>query len=506
MKGKIDTSKRSSLKALGALSVASIAGTALASETSTKISWDESYEIVIVGSGFAGLAAAVEAHRKGAKKIVVLEKMPYFGGNSVVCHGNANFVGTELQKKYGVEDSEELLFQDQMKASRGYNHPDVLRHIISLGNYCYEMTKDCGVEYTTIQHSGGSSVPRSHGNKEQNGAGMIRPMLKTVQSHGTETRVRAKFEKLLFDNSGKVAGIRVRQGYIFGKESSGKVINIQATGGVIMATGGFSQNVELRKSHDPGLTSDVGCTNAPGATGDGLIEMINQGANPIHLSFIQMGPWASPDEKGFGVCAPFSLFNFPHGIAVDIKTGKRFMNELADRKVRADAIMTHRDEQHNPIPPILFASVEHAKQNYSYDNVIKAGVGWKFESAEAMAKHFNIPLKPLNEQIELWNSFVAKGVDDQFGKPMDFAKKMGQMKGPLIAIRLWPKVHYCQGGVEINTKAEVISMQTNQPIPGLYAAGEVAGGVHGASRLGACSVPDCLAMGITAARSIMDKA
>ncbi|BDY05131.1 hypothetical protein F0521_21720 [Ferrimonas sp. YFM] len=183
-------------------------------------------------------------------------------------------------------------------------------------------------------------------------------------------------------------------------------------------------------------------------------------------------------------------------------TGKRFMNEIADRKTRADAELACRDAQGKPLPPIMITSYEHAKQHPNCKKVLKYGVGWKFDSLEELAKHFDVPLKPLQEQIEEYNGYVKTGNDEQFGKNMGKAKGK-YLKAPFTVVRLWPKVHYCQGGVQINTKAEVKDSFTGKRIEGLYAAGEVAGGMHGVSRLGSCSIPDCMVMGMTAARSIM---
>ncbi len=134
--------------------------------------------------------------------------------------------------------------------------------------------------------------------------------------------------------------------------------------------------------------------------------------------------------------------------------------------------------------------------------VLKYGVGWKFDSVEELAKHFNIPFKALKKQIAEYNSYVKSGVDEQFGKPMGKAKGK-YLKAPFVTVRNWPKVHYCQGGAKINVKAEVIDSTTWKPIPGLFAAGEVAGGMHGVSRLGSCSIPDCMVMGMTAAKTMM---
>jgi flavocytochrome c len=269
-----------------------------------------------------------------------------------------------------------------------------------------------------------------------------------------------------------------------------------------MATGGFAQNIGLRMAQDPTLTHEVGCTNTPGATGEGMLEMFRLGAVPVHLAHIQSGPWASPDEGGFGYVSNYSIFNFPHSIAINRMTGKRFMNEIADRKTRADAELACRDAKGEPLPPILITSYKDSKQHPNTAKVLKYNVGWKFDSLEALAKHFEVPLKPLKAQIEEYNRYVNSGEDKQFGKNMTKAKDK-YIEAPFTVVRLWPKVHYCQGGVQVNTKAEVKDSLTGKPVAGLYAAGEVCGGIHGVSRLGSCSIPECMVMAMTAARSMM---
>ncbi|TKB58274.1 flavocytochrome c [Ferrimonas aestuarii] len=501
-------SRRSTLKKLGALGLTGAAvpftAGAVTCESKDKVTWNQSYDIICVGSGFTGLAAAIEAKRKGANSILVIEKMPYCGGNGVINAGQGCFANTPLQHKLGIKDSAELMVSDQMKAGRGIANKALLTHIANLGPYAFKMTQECGAVYLDFcQQPGGHSAPRSHQVVERSGAGIIRPMLAECEKLGIEVRTRVKFDDLVFDDDQRVVGIKVTEGHYHDRPKLGKAAAYRATKGVVMATGGFTQNLRLRMAQDPTLTDEVVSTNAPGATGDGLVSMMKAGANPVHLAHIQSGPWASPDEGGFGYAPNYAIFNFPHSIAIDRMTGRRFMNELGDRKERADAELERRDAKGNPLPAILLTSKAHSSLNqHSLDNVLEAKIGWEFESLEAVAKHFDIPYQPLKQQVEEWNRYVKAGKDSQFGKPMDLVKDK-VMQAPFSVIRLWPKVHYCMGGVQIDTKAQVLCAQTGEPIKGLYAGGEVAGGVHGVSRLGGCSIPDCLAMGITAARSIM---
>jgi len=496
--------RRNFIKGMGAAAGVAIASPAMAiSEKADGVKWDKEVEVLIIGSGFAGLAAAIEATRKGAKDVHIFEKMSYFGGNSAINGGLFAAPGTPMQKKEGVQDSVDRMVADQMKSGRGIADEALLRHVASHAVEALQMTMDAGAEFHPyLQQLGGHSVARTYQTTVSCGAGITQPLYKECKRIGVKTHNRSKFEGFILGEDGKVEGVKMREGYYFKEEDSGKLVYIRAKRGVIAATGGFAQNIDLRMAQDPTLTAEVGCTNAPGATGEGMYEMFRLGAIPVHLAHIQSGPWASPDEGGFGYVSNYSIYNFPHSMAINRLTGKRFMNEIADRKTRADAELSCRDEKGEALPPILITSYKDSKKHPNTKKVIKYNVGWKFDTIEELAKHFEVPLKPLKAQIEEYNSYVKSGDDKQFGKNMTKAKDKF-IEAPFTVVRLWPKVHYCQGGVQVTTKAEVKDSFTGQPISGLYAAGEVCGGIHGVSRLGSCSIPECMVMGMTAARSVM---
>ncbi|PKI29260.1 flavocytochrome c [Shewanella sp. Choline-02u-19] len=496
--------RRNFIKGMGAAAGVAMAAPAMAiSEKADGVKWDKEVEVLIIGSGFSGLAAAIEATRKGAKDVHIFEKMSYFGGNSAINGGLFAAPGTPMQKTEGVQDSVDRMVADQLKSGRGIADEALLRHVASHAVEALQMTLDAGSEFHPyLQQLGGHSVARTYQTTVSCGAGITQPLLNECRKLGVHTHNRAKFEGFLVGEQGEVVGVKMRENYHFEEDQPGKVINIRAKRGVIMATGGFAQNVDLRMAQDPTLTAEVGCTNAPGATGEGMYEMFRLGAIPVHLAHIQSGPWASPDEGGFGYVSNYSIYNFPHSMAVNRLTGKRFMNEIADRKTRADAELSCRDEKGNALPPILITSYKDSKKHPNTKKVIKYNVGWKFDSVEELAKHFEVPLTALKAQIAEYNEYVKSGDDKQFGKNMTKAKDKF-IQAPFTVVRLWPKVHYCQGGVQVNTKAEVKDSFTGQSISGLYAAGEVCGGIHGVSRLGSCSIPECMVMGMTAARSVM---
>jgi len=188
------------------------------------------------------------------------------------------------------------------------------------------------------------------------------------------------------------------------------------------------------------------------------------------------------------------LAGFPYGILVDMKSGKRFVNELSDRKLLVDAMLNSGRE--------AVAIVDSMGVHYAstLDKCLKRGVVKRFESIEELAQDNQIPLDVLKETIRNYNASVEKGEDNEFGKPMPDDLSPIQYP-PYYSIRLISKVHHCMGGVQINAQAQVIHVQTHMPIGRLYAAGEITGGIHGASRLGSNAITDCLVFGRIAGRN-----
>ena len=510
-KGEIkmtDISRRKLFGAAGAasLGLAGMVPVASASECGKPVKWNETKEFVIIGTGFAGLAAALEAHQGGMKsdQILILEKMSFPGGNSVINGGAVAAAGTDMQKAEGIKDSPDLLYADIVKAGGGLAHPELARHIAdeSVENF-YWLRDKIGVKFKAVTYHGGHSVKRSHAVESNSGAGFILPMLERLKEVGIKPQLRTKVEQLIVNDKGCVEGVKARTGYTFGKEESGKVVYIRATKGVLLATGGFSQNVKIRMSHDPRLTAAFTSTNQPGATGETIQQAQEIGANTIQMDWIQLGPWTSPDEQGFGVAPLFVESAVGYGPMIDPATGKRFVKETGNRKVRADAIVAIGH------PCLIYTSAVNAKANIIgknmtdelYKHAREAGVVKEYPTLKAMADDLKIPFDQLKKTNDDFNSYMKAKKDPEFDC-MIFDNAVPNEEGPFLAVRLWPRVHHCMGGLEINNKAEVLSCR-GEPIKGLYAAGEVTGGVHGMVRLGTVAVADCMIFGRTAARTAL---
>jgi flavocytochrome c len=301
--------------------------------------WDEKTDVLVIGSGFAGLAAAIEAANAGAS-VVVLEKMKAAGGNSIISDGGIAAADTVMQKKRGISDTPGLMYDDMLKAGLGINYPDLVRKVTERSNEVLQWTIDyLGVEYMDrLDIFGGHSVPRCLTPVGVSGKTIIRQQLNKLKELGIKVRTGVFFKAFIKDEKGEMTGVLVQDGYRFNQPGNGTEKRIGIKRGIVLATGGFSSDVEFRVTQDPRLTQDIDTTNKPFATAEALKEALKIQAMPVHLSHIQLGPWETPDEKGYGVGARFSDYIvFPYGLVIDPDSGKRVVNELADRKTVSDS-------------------------------------------------------------------------------------------------------------------------------------------------------------------------
>lgn len=481
--------KKTAATGLVLAGTATLAGCGLGSGGES-IKWSEEADIVIIGSGFAGLAAALEATEAGAK-VKIIEKMPTPGGNSIINGGDMAAAGSKMQAEMGIEDSPELMLEDMLKAGLYLNHPEKVKLVAERSVEALEWVMNyVGTKFVTVNYHGGHSVPRTHQAETGSGGDIVRPMLDKLKEKGIEVETNRKMVRLIQNEEGRVIGVEVLDKYKFGQEDSGTPVFIKAQKAVILAAGGFSQDLQMRMIHDPKLTDKLDSTNHLGATGEVLRAAMKIGAMDVQLDWIQLGPWASPDEKGFGYVPHFCERLVGYAPMINPKTGKRFINETGNRKVRADAILEIGE-------PVIHVADEYAARKQvipsSFEGGLRNGSIKQFDTLEQVAEHYNIPLQPFLEEIQRWNSIVEKGQDDDFGC-MIFPDAKPMTTGPFYAARLWPKVHHCMGGLVTNTQCQVIN-QDFEPIKGLYAAGEITGGVHGAVRLGGCAVTDCIVNG-----------
>ncbi len=493
------SSRRRFLTNSGRMLAAGVAGAALLPQAANAEAgcsgelpgkWDESYDIVIVGTGFAGLAAAIEARQAGAS-VLVIDKMRTYGGNSIINGGDMAAVGNRFQKAAGIQDSPEQLMNDMLKSGMHLNHPELTRICAERSGETFDWCEQVvGAKFVKLVFHGGHSVKRTAELEGGTGAGLVNPQYAKAGEMGAKIVLGTKMDRLIKNADGRVVGMEVRHHYRFPDESTGQKATIQARKAVILTSGGFAQNVELRMIYDPRVDARFGSTNHEGATGEATLEACRIGAMDLQMDWLQLGPWTSPDEKGFGNVPQFCEPLVGYGLIVDPATGKRFIMETGNRKLRADAIMALNH------PVVIIADSANVQREVVPDILargLEQGAVKKYDTIEAVAAAYQIPLEALKDQIALWNSYVAKKADPDFGCKI-FPDTTPTVAAPFYVARLWPRVHFCQGGLVIDKDARVQSFGM-KAIPGLYAAGECAGGIHGAVRLGSCSTLSAVVFG-----------
>lgn len=490
-------SRRNFIKG-GALLGAGALGAATFSACSTgggsdSVSWDKETDVLIVGSGFAGYAAALHAHDAGAD-VMIMDKRGNIGGNSLKCDGDIAVCNSSAQKEHGVQDSVDNYVNDMLVAGLNLNDIEKCRLIAERSNEIFEWLNSLGVTWakddsgkTDILPYGGHSTRRTI-KADGAGAAIVGALRKEAEARGLEVECRLMLVDLIKNGDGRIIGAKVAKSPD-GCSASEKNINIKARRGVVLATGGFGDDVEFRMQQDPRLDDTVGCTNLAYSDRNALTPALRAGALPIHLDWIQLGPWCSPDIGTYGPDGTYIDAGFPYGPVVAPQTGRRIVSELTDRKRYCDAILANEE-------PLIQIVDERNLPEWSLkylEQCIEGGCTWRMNSIEEIADKFDIPLEPLKDEIARYNTFVVNKLDEDFNKPIpDTALPVEEP--PYCVTRIWPRVHHCMGGVKTDIDCRVIDTSL-QTMEGLFAAGEVVGGVHGACRLGSCSTADCLVNG-----------
>jgi len=460
-------------------------------------SWDDHTDVVVIGSGAAGLSAAIEARLAGAA-VMVFEKMPVTGGNTRISDGGLSAPDNFMQKRLGVVDSPQLFYEDILRAGLGLNHPDLVGVVARHGAEAVDWIWSLGVRYADrLDQLGGHSVPRCVTIENNAGHEIIKALTARCRQMGVSIHTRCTLERLITGDSGKVTGVCLSRTTPALKQSSDpeidagsdRIQHIRAHRAVVLATGGFGSDVAFRTCQAPRLEGTIGTTNHKGATAEGMTAALKVHAMPLHLSWIQLGPWGCADETGYGKGARFASYSvFPAGILVDPAMGSRIVNEWADRRQRSDAILK---TGHACIGIVDDKGAK--KELDSLASCLKTGKIRQFDTLADLGAAYDMPDKSLEQTVADYNQWTGQHRPDRFGK-LPKKDTMPLDTPPFYAVRLWPKVHYTPGGLHIDTHARVMDL-SHRPIPGLFAAGEVTGGIHGAGRLGGCALTECIVFG-----------
>ena len=438
-------------------------------------------DIVIIGAGGAGMTAAINAAQAG-KDVILVEKMPYAGGNTTKATGGMNAAETHYQAEQGIEDSVEQFVEDTMEGGHNINDRDLVETMAENSAEGIDWLDSIGAPLPKVSFSGGATNARIHAPEDGSGVGayLVTSMLKKVDELDIDVMYNKKATELI-SKDGTVTGVKA--------ESNDTNYTIKAKA-VILATGGFGNNEDMIVQYREDLKGTV-TTSAPGITGDGIVMAEEVGADLVDIDQIQLHPTV---EQKTSMLITESVRG--DGAILVNQDGKRFTDELLTRDVVSAAEL----EQPGSYAYIIFDQRlrEGLKATEKY---ISTGITVQGDTIEDLAEKIGVDPKTLSETLSSWNKYVADKNDPDFGRTTGMDNDLSQ--APYYAIKIAPGIHHTMGGVHIDTSARVIDKDGNT-IPGLFAAGEVVGGVHGGNRIGGNAVADIVVFGKIASDSAVE--
>ncbi|MFQ0971686.1 flavocytochrome c [Gilliamella sp. BG1] len=443
---------------------------------------DQSFDVVVVGSGGAGLTAAIQAHDLGAN-VVIVEQMSVIGGNTNKASAGMNAAETKFQKLKGITDSKELFYNETMIGGKNKNNPDLLHYFVENAPNAIDWLDENGIELSGITTTGGMSIDRTH--RPESGAAvggfLISGLVKNINKRGIDVMLDTVVTEIMTENN-KVVGVKVSE-----EDGSNHVIKTKV---VIIATGGFSANTTMVEKYRPDLKGFV-TTNHKGATGSGIMLLEKLGAGTVDMGEIQIHPTV---EQTTSYLISESIRG--GGAILVSQNGQRFVNELDTRdKVSAEIIKLPEHYAY-----ILFDQ-QVRNENKAVEEYVSNELVSQANTIEELAQKLSIDTNTLTKTVKRYNQFAITKQDKDFGRTTGIRHPIE--KGPFYAIKIAPGVHHTMGGVTINTQTQVLDANKNI-IQGVFAAGEVVGGVHGANRIGGNAVADIIIFGRQAGKKAAD--
>ena len=489
-------------------------------------------DVVVVGAGGAGMTAAITAAAEG-KSVVILESQSMVGGNSVRATGGMNAGKTvyqdenEFGESAGVEktlktaaekyadnetitalaktvseqwaayqanptgyfDSVELMELDTMIGGKGINDPELVETLCANSADAIDWLDEHGITLHNVSSFGGASVKRIHrpvnaeGKTVSVGSYMIPLLQENCEKAGVKMMLDTTATEILTDANGAAVGVKATG-------ASGETVTVNAKA-VVLATGGFGANLDMVVKYKPELKGFM-TTNAPGIQGQGIEMAQAIGAATVDMDQIQIHPTV---EANTAALITEGLRG--DGAILINEEGKRFIDEVGTRDVVSAAEIAQTGSYSWLVVDQAMADASSVIQGY-----IKKGYTVTGATYEELGKAMGVDAAAFAETMEKWNGYVEAKNDPDFGRT-SFANKLDT--APYYAIKVTAGVHHTMGGLKINANTEVLN-EKGEVIPGLFAAGEVTGGVHGANRLGGNAVADFTVFGRIAGAAASDYA
>jgi fumarate reductase flavoprotein subunit len=447
-----------------------LSGLLLAGMSMVTSAADESTDVLVIGGGGAGLSAAIAAKENGAN-VIIVEKMPMLGGNTNYATGGLNASETELQKQKGVHDTNQKFYDDTMKGGKFKNNPSLVKVMTEKSAEIVKWLGEKGADLTDLGRMAGQGEDRTHRPKggAPVGPDMVDALATVTEKENITTKLKTKAVDIQNDGNKKIVTV---------EGPDGKTYEIEAKS-VVIATGGFGANPDMVVKFVPELKG-FGTTNHPGATGDGIGLAEKVGADFVDMKEIQTHPTVVPKVNYMITEAVRG-----NGAILVNRDGKRFVNELETRDVVSKAEL---DQKGGTAYLVFDDGVRQslkAIDGYKKRNLLTEGA-----TPEELANKLNIPADEFKATIDKYNKFVNDKKDAEFDRN---SLPRTLVTGPFYAVEVGPAIHHTMGGITINEKTEVQS--NGKTVPGIYAAGEVTGGVHGANRLGGNAMTDITVFG-----------
>ncbi|PWN50365.1 putative OSM1-fumarate reductase [Violaceomyces palustris] len=446
--------------------------------------------VLVVGGGLSGLSAAHTLYERGAN-VLVLDKNPFFGGNSTKATSGINGAGTMTQQEQGVPDSAKTFFDDTKKSARDLARDDLIKVLTYKSGDAVNWLQDrFALDLSKVSRLGGHSQPRTH----RGGAQFPGMTITYAQMEKLEDLAETDPERVQILRKARVTKLIHENGGVVGLEYEYQGSTHKEYGPVILATGGYAADFDdvnsLLKKHRPDLVH-LPTTNGDHCTGDGQKMVASVGGRLIDLEKVQVHPTGLVDPKDPDSKVKFLAAEALRGVGGLLldNEGNRFADELGHRDY-----VTGRMWDNNKFPVRLILNEQSSKEiEWHCKHYAGRGLMKRFDSGEALAKEMGISPEKLRSTFEDYEKIAKGDKKCPWGKKF-FSNTDFRLNQAFYVALMTPVLHYTMGGLEIDPESRVIDTQ-GKPIPGLFACGEIAGGVHGANRLGGSSLLGCVVFG-----------